>query len=58
MRLISSVIVVWFLLLAAGTAQQQGRHGSGANRGTTSTPPAEDSDTATFTREVAGEANG
>lgn len=57
MRQVSSVIVALFLLLpAAGGAQQQGRHGSGANRGTASAPPAEDSDTATFTRAIAGQA--
>jgi hypothetical protein len=56
MRPVSSVIVVLFLLLAAaGVAQQGSRHGSAANRGAAA-PPAEDSDTATFTRAIAGQA--
>jgi hypothetical protein len=37
-------------------AQQQGRHGGAANHGTASAPPAEDADTATFTRAIAGQA--
>jgi chromosome segregation ATPase len=57
MRQISFVIfAVWLLLPAVGVAQQQGRHGSGANRGTASNAPPEDSDTATFTRAVADQA--
>ncbi len=57
MRQLLSVIFALLLLAAVGVAQQQGRHGSGANRGTTAAaPPAEDSDTASFTRAVAGQA--
>jgi hypothetical protein len=57
MRQISSVIFAVLLLLpAVGVAQQQGRHSSGSSRGTASNAPPEDSDTATFTRAVEGQA--
>jgi hypothetical protein len=57
MRQVLPVIVALFLFLpAAGVAQQPGRHGSNPNHGTSATPPAEDSDTATFTRAIAGQA--
>jgi hypothetical protein len=56
MRQVSSVIIALSLLLSTAVgAQQQGKHGSAPNHGTAA-PPAEDSDTATFTRAIAGQA--
>jgi hypothetical protein len=57
MRHVLPVIVTLLLFLpAAGGAQPQSRHGSNPNHGTANAPPAEDSDTATFTRAIAGQA--
>ena len=57
MRQVLPILVALLLFLAAaGVAQQPGRHGSAPNHETASAPPAEDSDTATFTRTIAGQA--
>jgi hypothetical protein len=57
MRHLLPVIAALLLFLpAAGDAQPQNRHGSNPNHEPANAPPAEDSDTATFTRAIAGQA--
>jgi hypothetical protein len=55
-HVLPAIAALLLFLPAAGMAQQPGRHGSAPNHETATAPPAEDSDTATFTRTIAGQA--